>query len=392
MRQKVLTTLTLAAWTLSCSEVASPPEEFPDRPGQSSPAASTSAVHSISVRPSSATIGIGDTLRLTARAKPSKDATFEWSSSSPDVAAVSATGLVTGVVPGSATITATSAGQSADAVITVTGEPPPPPPPTTEVLVGAGDIATCGSNEDEATAKLLDGIEGTVFTAGDNAYETGTLDEYNTCYNPTWGRHKARTMPSPGNHEYYTAGAAGYFGYFGSVVGSPGQPYYSYDLGAWHIIALNSNVSMSAGSAQEQWLRADLDASTKQCTIAYWHHPRFSSGTVHGSSTAPQPLWQALYDFGAEIVVSGHEHNYERFAPQTASGSADTARGIREFVVGTGGAPHKNDEGPPLPNSEALNGTTWGVLKLTLGPGTYTWQFVPIAGQTFTDAGSGTCH
>jgi len=260
------------------------------------------------------------------------------------------------------------------------------------VLVGAGDIADCSASGDEATATLLDNISGTVFTAGDNAYPDGSATNYTQCYDPSWGRHKARTRPAPGNHDYNTPGATGYFGYFGALAGASGTGYYSYDTGEWHVISLNSNISMAAGSTQEQWLRADLAASSKQCTIAYWHHPRFSSGTQHGSSTSAQPLWQALYDAGAEIVVSGHEHNYERFAPQTPTGQADPVSGIREFVSGTGGASHYNDLGTPLPNSEVRNGTTWGVLQLTLDAGSYSWQFIPVAGQTFTDAGSGACH
>jgi calcineurin-like phosphoesterase family protein len=259
------------------------------------------------------------------------------------------------------------------------------------VLVGAGDIASCSSTDDEATASLLDNISGTVFTAGDNAYPDGSAADY-ACYDASWGRHKSRTSPSPGNHEYNTPGAAGYFGYFGSAAGPSGRGYYSYDLGSWHIISLDSEIPMSAGSAQETWLRADLAASTKQCTLAYWHRPRFSSGTDHGSAADVQPLWQALYDYGAEIVVSGHEHNYERFAPQTPSGAADPAKGIREFVSGTGGESHYNDEGTPLANSQVFNGTTFGVLKLTLGSGTYSWQFIPVSGGSFTDSGSGSCH
>jgi Calcineurin-like phosphoesterase len=259
------------------------------------------------------------------------------------------------------------------------------------VFVGAGDIADCSSSGDEATAALLDNIAGSVFTLGDNAYSSGTPTEFSSCYDPTWGRHKSRTYPSPGNHDYNTSGAAGYFGYFGAAAGPSGRGYYSFDLGSWHIISLNSEVSMSAGSAQEQWLRADLAASTKQCTLAYWHKPRFSSGTSHGSLVDAQPLWQALYDYGAEIVMSGHDHEYERFAPQTPSGAPDAARGIREFVVGTGGRNH-DAIGTPIQNSEASNDNTFGVLKLTLGSGTYSWQFVPVAGSSFTDSGSGTCH
>jgi hypothetical protein len=268
----------------------------------------------------------------------------------------------------------------------------PPPPGTTNVLVGTGDIADCGSSGDEATAALLDGIDGTVFTAGDNAYEDGSATNFAQCYQPSWGRHKARTRPSPGNHDYRTSGAADYYAYFGALAGEAGKGYYSYDIGDWHIVSLNSNISMSAGSAQETWLRTDLAATSLTCTLAYWHHPRFSSGTQHGSESSAEPLWQALYDAGAEIVVSGHEHNYERFAPQQPNGTADAVNGIREFVVGTGGTGHYNDLGTQLPNSELFNGTTFGVLKLTLGPGTYSWNFVPVAGETFTDSGSGSCH
>jgi len=260
------------------------------------------------------------------------------------------------------------------------------------VLVGAGDIAGCGTAGDEQTAALLDGIDGMVFTAGDNAYPDGSATDYADCYDPSWGRHKARTRPAPGNHDYHTSSGAGYYAYFGTSAGDSGVGYYSYDVGEWHVVSLNSNVSMSAGSAQEQWLRADLAASTKVCTVAYWHHPRFSSGSKHGSDSSSEPLWQALYDAGAEIVIGGHEHNYERFAPQTPTGAADSAQGIREFVAGTGGESHYDDASTRLANSEVFDGTTYGVLKLTLGPGTYSWEFVPVAGQSFTDSGSGTCH
>jgi hypothetical protein len=269
---------------------------------------------------------------------------------------------------------------------------PGKPPPGTYVLVGAGDIADCGSSGDEATADLLDGIQGTIFTAGDNAYPDGSAADFSGCYAPSWGRHKSRTRPAPGNHDYHTPGAPDYYAYFGQSAGPAGLGYYSYDLGDWHVVSLNSNVAMSAGSAQETWLRADLAASAKTCTLAYWHHPRFSSGTVAGNDSATQPLWQALYDAGAEIVVSGHEHNYERFAPQTPAGVADPVNGIREFVVGTGGAGLANDFGTGQPNSEVFDGTTWGVLKLTLSPGAYSWTFVPVAGSSFTDSGTGACH
>lgn len=266
-----------------------------------------------------------------------------------------------------------------EAVLAQTGDP---------VFVGAGDIASCGHNRDESTAQLLDNIPGTVFTTGDNAYPDGTLAQFNDCYGPTWGRHKDRTRPSPGNHDYHVNGAAGYFDYFGAAAGDRSKGYYSYNLGAWHIVSLNSEISQGAGSAQEQWLRADLAANPKVCTLAYWHKPRFSSGR-HGNNAGSQALWQALYDYGADVVLNGHDHLYERFAPQNPNGQAD-ARGIREFVVGTGGAglyPFETIQ----PNSQVRNNTTHGVLKLTLHSTSYDWQFIPIAGQTFTDSGSANC-
>lgn len=270
------------------------------------------------------------------------------------------------------------------------------PPPGSVVMVGAGDIAACAIPGDEAVAKLLDRIDGTVFTLGDNVYDRGTVGEYENCYAPSWGRHKARTRPTPGNHEYYTAGASGYFAYFGAAAGDPQQGYYSYDLGQWHVVVLNSNsecttISCAAGSAQEKWLRADLAANIRACTLAYWHHPRFSSGLEHGNSTAVAPLWNALYDFNADVILNGHEHLYERFAPQNPRGGADRARGIRQFTVGTGGRSHYG-VGTIKANSEVRNTNTYGVLKLTLSAGSYAWQFVPVAGSTFTDSGTGSCH
>ena len=258
------------------------------------------------------------------------------------------------------------------------------------VFVGAGDIAACSNDGDEATAKLLDNISGTVFTTGDNVYPSGTADEFANCYAPSWGRHKGRTRPSVGNHDYGTTAAAGYFRYFGSTAGEPGKGYYSYDLGAWHIIVLNSNISVESGSPQEQWLRSDLAAHRVACTLAYWHHPRFSSGSVHGSDSFVQPLWQALYDYGADVVLVGHEHNYERFAPQDPSGNADPRRGIRQFVVGTGGRSHY-PFGIPIANSEVRNADTYGVLKLMLHSTSYTWEFLPEAGKTFKDSGDADC-
>jgi len=281
---------------------------------------------------------------------------------------------------------------------------------TDPVLVGAGDIASCSRTGDEATASLLEGINGTVATLGDNAYESGTSAEFSGCYDPSWGRHKARTMPSVGNHEYYTAGASGYFGYFGNAA-SPTESgctvnckgYYSYDLGSWHVVVLNSNCAAVGGcektSTQGIWLRNDLaNTINKQCTLAYFHHPRFSSSGI-GNNSAVAPFWEVLYEAGAEVVLNGHAHNYERFAPQNPDGQLDQAQGIREFVVGTGGR-SLNSFGTIRTNSEVritddYGSGNFGVIKLTLHPTGYDWEFVQIDGTvdgTPRDPGSASCH
>ncbi|MCI0583456.1 MAG: metallophosphoesterase [Chloroflexi bacterium] len=261
------------------------------------------------------------------------------------------------------------------------------------VLVGAGDIASCGSGGDEATADLLDVINGTVFTAGDNVYDRGTAAEFADCYDPTWGRHRERTLPVPGNHDYETAGAAGYFGYFGAAVGDPAGGWYATDLGTWRIYALNSVCwaigGCEAGSAQERWLRADLAANPRRCALAIWHHPLFSSGD-HGSDPMTRALWQALDDAGAEIVVNGHDHDYERFGPQDATGTADAA-GIVEYVVGTGGRSHYAFR-TAIANSVVRDSATFGVVRFELHANSWASTFVPVAGESFTDAASGTCH
>jgi acid phosphatase type 7 len=275
----------------------------------------------------------------------------------------------------------------------------PPGPPSGNVIVAAGDIANCAGEGDEATAKLVTAIDGaTVLTLGDNAYPNGTAQNFRECYEPSWGQFKERTKPIPGNHEYETQGARGYFEYFGEAAGDPEEGYYSYDLGSWHIVALNSNcgegeIRCGPGSAQTEWLKEDLAANSDEgrCTLAYMHHPRFSSGEEHGSTPKLEPLWEALYEAGADVVLSGHEHNYERFAPQDPEGRADPERGIREFVVGTGGKSHYPIVNP-IANSEVNNDETYGVLKLTLHPHSYEWQFVPVEGESFTDSGSGRCH
>ena len=274
------------------------------------------------------------------------------------------------------------------------GPSKPPPigqagPP--ETLVGAGDIAWCGLEGSSLTASLLDRISGTVFTAGDNAYPRGSLDDFRRCYEPTWGRHRARTRPVMGNHDYGdgTTDGSDYFTYFGAAAGPPGLGYYSYQLGAWHVVALNSEISAFPGSPQINWLRADLAADSSLCTLAIFHTPVFGSG-ANGGNPQMQVAWRSLYESGVDVVVNGHNHSYERFSPQDPDGRFDPVRGIREFVVGTGGA---QLTGFPrvVPNSEVRE-SAWGVLKLTLSADHYDWEFVPATGQSFSDSGTAICH
>jgi acid phosphatase type 7 len=385
----VATAVAFVALAISCTER----QQSTGIPTEPTLARGGPTLKSVTVTPSSASIAVGGTVQLTATASPPKAATsFTWSTSNAAVATVSASGLVTGVAAGTATIRASSGGVIGTSTVTVTSSPPPSDDP---VLVGAGDIASCSSSGDEATASLLTNIAGTVVTLGDNVYDNGTATEYTNCYGPSWGRFLSRTKPTPGNHEYNTANAAGYYGYFGAAAGDPSKGYYSYDLGAWHIIVLNSNsscttISCAAGSAQDTWLRADLAAHTNVCTLAYWHHPRFNSGAAHGNNTAVANFWDALYQAGADVILNGHEHVYERFAPQTPAAAAN-ANGIRQFTVGTGGRSHYTF-GAIQPNSEVRDGNTYGVLKLTLHATGYDWQFVPVAGASFTDSGTASCH
>lgn len=258
------------------------------------------------------------------------------------------------------------------------------------VLVGAGDIADCKTDRAEATAKLLGAIGGTVFTAGDNAYGSGSEQEFARCYHPAWGRHKARTRPAPGNHDYDSDQAAPYFKYFGANAGPAGRGYYRYELGGWQIYSLNSNVNAPAwGAAQEQRLAKELAANRADCVLAYWHHPLFSSSAKHGNQPHMVRINKLLHVHGADVVVAGHDHTYERFAPQDSEGRA-AADGIRHFVVGTGGAP-LYEFGPARRNSEMRSSTAHGVLKLTLHRQSYDWEFVPVAGAKFSDRGSGRC-
>jgi acid phosphatase type 7 len=255
--------------------------------------------------------------------------------------------------------------------------------------VGAGDIGVCGSAAVAATAALLDRIPGIVFTTGDNAYPHGTASDFLNCYEPHWGRHRARTRPVPGNHEYFTAGAADYFAYFEGNAGTPGLGYYVYTAGPWRVYALNSEVPVGPGSMQLQWLRSELTGVTTPCTMAYWHKPLFTSGP-NGPNRDMREVWRLLYDFNVDLIVTGHDHLYERFAPQDADGRTDLTRGIRQITVGTGGG------GLYTPimsahNTEAI-GIGHGVLQLTLAAGLYQWRFVPVPGNSFSDSGSAACH
>jgi hypothetical protein len=275
------------------------------------------------------------------------------------------------------------------------------------VIAAAGDIACDpfdGSFEDGrgdgdacrqlATSNLLRrGRYAAVLPLGDNQYEDGSLGKYLASYAKSWGRVKRITRPAPGNHEYRTEEASGYFRYFGAAAGPGRRGYYSFDLGGWHLVSLNSNCSDVAGcqegSPQERWLRRDLSRHPARCTLAYWHHPRFSSGR-HGSDDSVSGLWHALYDHGADVVLVGHDHDYERFAPQNVAGALDRVQGIREFVVGTGGKSHFGFESIER-NSRARDSTSFGILALTLRPRSYVWRFLPAVGS-FTDSGSARCH
>ncbi len=263
------------------------------------------------------------------------------------------------------------------------------------VLIGAGDIADCTDLAGaEATAKLLEANPGTVMAIGDLAYPDGTKENF-VCYDKTWGRVKSRTRPAVGNHEFHSTSATYYFQYFGDVAGDFKDGFYSYDLGAWHIIVLNSECDevggCAAGSREEKWLRADLSAHPAACTLAYFHKPLFSSGAKHGNDPELKPFFQALYDAHADVVLGGHDHDYERFAPQSPDGAADPKLGIREIVVGTGGKSHR-PFADPKPNSEVRDDTAFGVLKMTLHPSGYDFVFLPEPGKQFTDSGSGSCH
>lgn len=268
------------------------------------------------------------------------------------------------------------------------------------VVYAAGDIADCRDQRAmdsgaARTASLLasrlaqDG-HALVLTLGDNSYPDGRFEEFTDCYGPTWGRFKARTLPSPGNHEYQTAGATGYYAYFGRVAGEGQRGYYSTTWGSWQLISLNSALSSEAFEAQLAWLRSELSARRTRCTLAYWHHPRYSSGR-HGNHVFMREAWQLLVDAGAELVLSAHDHHYERFAPQDADGRRDDLRGVRQFVVGTGGSSLRPTRWV-RPHSESHASSTLGVLRLVLKDAGYEWEFLPVQGGRFTDRGAARCR
>jgi Calcineurin-like phosphoesterase len=259
------------------------------------------------------------------------------------------------------------------------------------VLVAAGDISLPELSHQRATAKLVERLNpDQILLLGDNQYQTGSLRAYNRFYDPTWGRFKDITWPVPGNHEYYTRGAAGYFRYFGASARPEGTSYYSKDIGTWHVVALDSNIARGRKSAQLRWLRRDLAASDQPCTLAYWHHPRFSSGVEHGNDPSVRRFWKVLYRQRADIVLNGHEHNYERFARQTPSRRAARS-GLREFVVGTGGA-ELYRLGRPDPNSQQRVTGRYGVLRLKLRDRSYSWKFVTARGRVMDRGKRAECH
>jgi acid phosphatase type 7 len=258
-------------------------------------------------------------------------------------------------------------------------------------IVAAGDISAPELGDQVDTGKLVQRVKpDRVLVLGDNQYSVGSLSDYQKYYDPTWGKFKDLTWPSAGNHEYYTPNATGYFDYFGKAATPKGKSYFSKNIGGWHVVSLNSNLPSDKGSPQRVWLRQDLAASTKRCTLAYWHSPRFSSGVKHGSDPAMAGFWRALYKRGAEIVLNGHEHNYERFARQSPS-QERTRTGIREFVVGTGGRDFYG-LGTPAPNSQVRIANHNGVLLLKLRPGSYSWRFISTDNRVLDRGGPTKCY
>ncbi|MFI9456909.1 metallophosphoesterase [Amycolatopsis sp. NPDC052450] len=258
----------------------------------------------------------------------------------------------------------------------------------TTTVAAVGDV--CGSSCNQTAPLIKNMNPQALILAGDNAYSSGTLSEYKNNYDPYYGQFKSITYPTPGNHEYNTSGASGYFDYFGTRAGERGKGYYSFDVGDWHFVALNSNITRGTGSTQETWLKNDLAASTKPCTAAFFHHPRFSRGT-HGDDSSVTPFFQALYNAKADLIVVGHDHNYQRYAPSRPDGTRDDVNGVRELLIGTGGRGYYNFDQSSAAVQEAGNTNTFGVGKLTLSATDYRSDFVPVSGRTFTDTATGKC-
>jgi len=304
-----------------------------------------------------------------------------WRTSDPTIANVDSRGLLRAYKFGTVVVEASLADSLQD--LTVVVAPP--------VLVGAGDVASCQSSGDEATATILDTVPGVVIVPGDIAYESGSSEEFAKCYDPSWGRHRARTRPAPGNHEYLTPGARPYYEYFGANAGNPDQGYYSYNVATWHVVVVNSSADVAPGSPQLQWLLKDLATNKSRCTLAYWHHPLFTSGP-NGSAVKMRDIWRALYNSGTDVIINGHDHVYERFAPQDPTANPDSIRGIRQFTVGTGGRSLYPLFSIRARNSQVGSSATYGVLKLTLHPSSYDWVFIPVTPGKFQDSGTANCH
>jgi acid phosphatase type 7 len=265
-------------------------------------------------------------------------------------------------------------------------------------LLAAGDIAECDHRGDEATAQLLaEHPRATIAALGDLAYEHGSYEDFVRCFGPSWGRFRDRIRPTTGNHDHATRRASGYTRYFGDRAAAEAGFHYSYDLGKWHVVVLDSDCWRVGGCGpndpQATWLRRDLRDHPARCTLAYWHRPPFSSGRYGDPKNTDRvrPLWRVAVEEGVDIVLTAHEHSYERFVPMDADGGRDD-EGTRLFVVGTGGGNLRKYHRPPLPTTVVRNDDTWGVLRLTLRAGGYDWKFLPVAGRRFTDSGTGSCH